>query len=615
MKKLLFLIGVMLVCASLLAQSELRVDPPHWWAGMFEGHLQLMVYGRGIGEFDADLDYEGVTLQGFHPGDSKNYLFVDLMLSPTVKPGIITLKFKHRGKTTKHYYELKQRNPDSADRQSFDSSDAIYLITPDRFANGDYSNDEVNGMKEGLNREFHGGRHGGDLQGVTENLEYIKDLGFTAIWLNPVLENNMEKWSYHGYSTTDFYRVDPRYGSLNSYHELCDKAHSMGMKVIADQIENHCGSEHWWMADLPFNDWINNNGKFVQTTHRRETIQDPYTSANDKRGFSDGWFDSTMPDLNQRNPYLALYLIQNSIWWVEEVGLDGIRQDTYPYPDKDFMSAWSHAIIEEYPKFRIVGEEWSLNPNIVSYWQRDKVNHDGYVSYLPSVMDFPLQAALSNALQEEIGQWSEKFADLYRCLANDYLYPQPQELVIFPDNHDMDRFYTQIGEDFEMWKMGIAYLCVTRGIPQFYYGTVILMSNGEDGSHGVIRADFPGGWDNDTVDAVAGKGLDIQQEEAMDYMRTLLTWRQGSETIHSGNTMHFAPLYAGRRYVLFRYTEEEIVMLIMNKSDKEDILDLKEYAEVLKGKRMAMDVISGQQLTLDNELKVPSRSAMILQFR
>jgi neopullulanase len=357
-------------------------DPPHWWVGMANQHVQLMVRGENIGAHTASVDYDGVTLILTRSGDSKNYLFLNLEIAPTAKAGVMLIKFKSQGKTLKFYYELKQRKKGASLSGGFDASDVIYLITPDRFANGNPDNDQVNSMKEDPDRAFHGGRHGGDLRGIIDHLQYIKDMGFTAIWLNPILENDMEKWSYHGYSTTDFYKVDPRYGTLEEYHELCDRAHEMGLKVIADMIENHCGSNHWWMSDLPFKDWINNDGKYVQTTHRRETIQDPYASASDKKKHSDGWFDKTMPDLNQRNAFMAEYLIQNSIWWVEEVGLDGIRQDTYPYPDKTFMTAWSKSIMTEYPKFKIVGEEWSLNPNIVSYWQKDKVNYDGYVSYL-----------------------------------------------------------------------------------------------------------------------------------------------------------------------------------------------------------------------------------------
>ena len=596
------------------AKTELKAEPPHWWVGMAQQRLQLMIHGENLGAHTASIDYEGVTLTKSQTGDSKNYLFLDMNIAPSAKAGVMLIKFKYQGKTIKFYYELKDRKQGAAQAGGFDASDVIYLITPDRFANGNPDNDEVKGMKEGLNREFHGGRHGGDLRGIIDHLPYIKDMGFSAIWLNPILENNMEKWSYHGYSTTDFYTVDPRYGSMEEYHELCDRAHEMGLKVIADMIENHCGSNHWWMADLPFKDWINSEGKYVQTTHRRETIQDPYASAADKMKHSDGWFDKTMPDMNQRNKYMATYLIQNSIWWVEEVGLDGIRQDTYPYPDKDFMSDWSKAIMTEYPQFTIVGEEWSLNPNIVSYWQKDKVNHDGYVSYLPSLMDFPMQAALSNALQEETGQYSEKFADLYRCLANDYLYPHPNDLVIFPDNHDMDRFFTQVHEDLAMWKMGISYLTVTRGIPQFYYGTEILMSNGDDGSHGVIRSDFPGGWAGDRVNGFERIGLSEEQIEAQDFMKKLLTWRKGAKAVHAGKLMHFAPLFAGRRYVLFRYTDEEKVMLIINKSDQEDHLDLSEYDEVLGGKRVGTNVLTQEKNNLEKGLTVPPYSATIVTF-
>ena len=352
-------------------------------------------------------------------------------------------------------------------------------------------------------------------------------MGFTAIWLNPVLENDMPDYSYHGYAATDFYKVDQRFGSNEEYRALIAKAKDKGIKIIMDMILNHCGSEHWFVKDMPTDDWVNFGGEYVNTSHRRNTVQDIHASEYDKRMFSDGWFVKTMPDLNQRNPLLATYLIQNTIWWIEYSGLSGIRMDTYPYPDKDFMTDWTCAIRAEYPNFNTVGEEWVNNPAIVSYWQEGKDNHDDYTSCLPSLMDFPIQYALAQALVQEEKQYGSGLIELYKMLSQDFLYADPYSLVVFPDNHDMDRFFTQVNEDLDLFKMGIAYILTLRGTPQLYYGTEILMDNeGAPGDHGIIRTDFPGGWKGDEVNGFTGKGLSEQQKEAKAYIKKLLNWRK-----------------------------------------------------------------------------------------
>ena len=420
--------------------------------------LQLLIYGNNIGELTPEINYEGVTLQQTVKVPNANYLFLDLLLSENVKAGSMKINFKKDGAVVEtQAYDLLAREEGSAEREGFNSSDVMYLITPDRFANGSRENDNVKGMTEPLNRSFKGGRHGGDIAGIAQHLDYIKDLGFTAIWLNPVLENNMEEYSYHGYSTTDYYRIDPRFGTNASYQKFCKEARDQGMKMIMDIIVNHCGSEHWWMDDLPSADWINfNEGPYVQTNHQKTVIQDPHASKIDYQTMVDGWFVKTMPDLNQRNPLLATYLIQNSIWWIEYAYLAGIRMDTYPYPHQWFMTNWTRAIMEEYPDFNIVGEEWNENPAIVAYWQRGKHNPNGYISDLRSLMDFPVQKSCTEALLQE-EDWGTGWITLYRTVANDFQYADANELVIFPDNHDMLRFYPQVQEDFDLFKIGIAF--------------------------------------------------------------------------------------------------------------------------------------------------------------
>lgn len=481
-----------------------RVEPLNWWAGMNSPDLQLMVYGRNISAADVKVDYPGVQLISVSKVQNPNYLFVDLKLGRDVKPGIFDIVFENGGKVVASWnYELKAREEGSADREGFGTSDVICLITPDRFVNGNPQNDWVEGMKEKPDRGNRDGRHGGDIRGIINSLDYLQGMGFTAVWLNPVLENNMTRVSYHGYSTTDFYQVDPRYGSNEEYRELNDELDRRGMKLIMDMIFNHAGSEHWWMDDLPMPDWINNYPEYTITTHQRTVNQDPHVSEADFRAMIDGWFVPSMPDLNQRNPFMSKYLIQNSIWWIEYVGIEGIRQDTWPYPDKDMMAEWAERVLEEYPGFNIVGEEWSLNPAIVSYWQNGQVNHDGYHCPLPSLMDFPLQDAVSKGLTEEEG-WGTGLIRIYEMLANDFLYPDPGSLVVFPDNHDMSRFYMQVGEDVGLLKMGLAFFLTTRGVPQLYYGTEVLMTHPGD-SHGDIRSDFPGGWDGDSINAFTGE--------------------------------------------------------------------------------------------------------------
>jgi glycosidase len=489
----------------------------------------------------------------------------------------------------------------------------MYLITPDRFVNGDPNNDSVPSLKESVNRNDITGRHGGDLEGIRRSIDYIDQMGFTAIWLNPVLENNQEKYSYHGYSTTDFYKVDERFGSNEDYRSLTKAARNKNIKMIMDMILNHCGSDHWWMEDLPTTDWINFNNTFQVTNHKRTTVQDQYASSYDKKYFADGWFVKTMPDLNQRNPLFATYLIQNTLWWIEYSGLAGIRMDTYPYPDKDFMTHWTKRVMEEYPNFNIVGEEWSTNPAIVSFWQAGKENHNKYISYLPSVMDFPIQHALVNALKEE-ESWSDGWQKLYEMLALDFLYPDPDNLVVFTDNHDMSRFFTQIDEDISLFKLGMAYLLTIRGIPQIYYGTEILMNNASSPDHGVIRSDFPGGWEEDTINVFNNAGLNTEQVEAQNFLRKLLHWRKTASAIHNGKLMHFAP-YKGV-YVLFRYSAMDKVMIVLNKNREAVELDLDRYAEILDDHVRASDIITEKEYILKKggKLFAPARTPLILDF-
>ncbi|MDW3194002.1 MAG: glycoside hydrolase family 13 protein [Cytophagales bacterium] len=608
---------LILLMVPVLAQKVDRMEPPFWWAGMKNPKLQLMVNGENIAETKPELNYPGVEITAVTSLQSPNYLFIDLEMAVDAKPGTFDIAFKQRGKTKATYsYELKERAAGSAERQGFNTTDVLYLITPDRFANGDPSNDVIDGMREGLNRTEPYGRHGGDIRGIINSLDYLKDLGFTAIWVNPVLENDMEEWSYHGYSTTDFYKVDPRFGTNEEYVELTTKAKEKGIKVIMDMIVNHCGSFHWWMDDFPAKDWVNyqeeyQRGEYQITTHRKPVVQDPYSTAIDRKEFFDGWFVTTMPDMNQRNPYMATYLTQNSIWWIEFADMSGIRMDTYPYPDMDYMTEWTCAVMNEYPNFNIVGEEWFEDPSIVAYWQAAKDNPNGYTSCLPSLMDFPLQAELTKALNNPQGDWNG-WLPAYTTLAKDFSYADPFNLVVFPDNHDMSRFYTQVNEDMDMFKLGLAYYTTIRGIPQFYYGTEVLMSNPGTTEHGIIRSDFPGGWDGDAKNAFSGAGMSAEQKATQNYFKTLLNWRKTSEAVHYGQLKHYNPKQD--IYVLFRYTEGDKVMTILSKNDKDVDLDLSRFSELIIGNEKGKEIISGQSVDLSQGLTVPAKTPLIIDF-
>ncbi len=594
----------------LLAQELQRVEPPNWWVGMQHDTIQLLVYGENIAALRPSIQHHSLTLLKSISVDNPNYLFLDIVIAKNAEPCTVDIQFYKKKKVLLSYpFDLLARADGRKNIAGFDPSDAIYLITPDRFVNGNKWKDNIDGVKEKNDRGNKGGRHGGDLAGIRQRLDYIKDLGFTAIWLNPVLENDMKEYSYHGYSTTDYYKVDPRFGSNEEYRQLAEEARAKGVKLIMDIIVNHCGLYHWWMEDLPDEQWINQWNTYTQTNHRKTVIQDPYAAAADKKQMTDGWFVPTMPDLNQRHPQLAKYLIQNSIWWVEYLGLSGIRQDTYSYADMDFMTDWTAALMREYPNFNIVGEEWFNQPSVIAYWQQGKQNPNGYTSSLKSLMDFPLQMALVRALNHE-ENWNTGWIELYETLALDFLYADPSNMVIFPDNHDMSRIFTQVDEDINRYKQALAFILTTRGIPQIYYGTEILMGNPGTTDHGIIRSDYPGGWAGDAVNAFTGEGLRVEQKEARLWLSKLLHWRQAATVIHTGKLMHFAP--QDGVYVYFRYNEVEKVMVILNKNKGETVLDLGRFSEMLDGVAQGVDVLTGLTYPLRESLDISGEPMLVL---
>jgi neopullulanase len=594
-----------------------RVEPPFWWVGMRQTELQLLVYGQGIGKFKVKSPKQALALLGTTKTDNPNYLFINLAVAKDAQYGDYPIEFWNDGKKqTTHYYALKSRQKQSANRQGFSPKDVIYLITPDRFANGDLSNDRVEGYIEGVDRSNPNGRHGGDIQGIIQHLDYIEAMGFTQLWLNPVLENAHPKVTYHGYSTTDYYKVDPRFGSNQLYRQLSANAKARGIGLIKDVILNHIGTEHWWLKDLPSKDWINNPDTYIETTHRREALHDPHGTQEDIEAFASGWFVPTMADLNQRNPLVANYLIQNCIWWTEYANLSGLRVDTYSYSDKAFLSEFTKRLMSEYPDYNIVAEEWSVSPNIVAYWQRGNQTHDGYQSDLPSLMDFPLQDALVKGLTEK-ETWADGLRKLYELLAVDFVYPNSDNLVVFPDNHDMSRIYTQLNHDIELTKIAVALYATVRGIPQYFYGTEILMDNRDTGSHGVIRTDFPGGWAVDSRNAFSGRGLTDEQTNMQDFTKRLLNWRKDSKAIHMGKMTHYSPQHG--IYVYFRHSQphNDKVMIVINKDTQAKKLDTQRFKSMISAKERAhavIDILNDESVDLTKLLELPAKSIRIFQF-
>ena len=609
-----------------------RIEPPNWWVGFKNDSLQLMVHHQGIAKYKATIEQDGLSLVGVNRGNnSDNYLFLDLVISEEAQPGMFNIRFSDdSGEELIATYELKERQKPAEEYVGFDSSDAIYLITPDRFANGKTDNDSPLPFENQerlkdvvINRNDDYARHGGDIQGVIDHLDYVHNLGFTALWPQPLLTNDMQEASYHGYAITDYYQIDPRFGTLDAYQELSQKLKTKNMKLIMDQVANHCGLEHWWMKDLPFKDWVNHQSNYeanianwsnettINSNHRRTVNQDRYASVVDKDGNSEGWFVATMPDLNQRNPYLAKYLIQNSIWWIETAQLDGIRQDTYPYPDKQFMSDWAGAIMTEYPNFNIVGEEWSTNPLMIGYWQDGQKNNDGYDSNLRSTMDFAMQERVVQALKEEEA-WNTGLVKLYEGLANDFHYVRPEDIMVFPDNHDMSRIFTQLDGDITHTKMALATYAVLPRIFQMYYGTEILMNDfDKPGDHGLIRTDFPGGWGDDKINAFSGEGLSGDQKEMQKFVSKLLNYRKNSKAIHKGKTIHFAP-YQGVYILVRKLEDEETVVLILNKNSEPIILDLDHYKELGLDGQTLRNVLTDQDLKWSSLMEMDEQGVLVL---
>lgn len=592
--------------------SQIRVEPPFWWAGMNNPDLQLLIYADNIADCELEFKYPGLSLSKVNKAENPNYLFLDLTFTKDIKPGIVKLTFTKNGETQYTYnYEIRQRQSQSANRKGFGPSDVIYLLMPDRFANGDPGNDSHPDMLEKADRTNPSGRHGGDIAGIKKNLNYLEDLGVTAIWINPLLENNQPAYTYHGYAITDFYKVDPRYGTNQDYVDLVTAAHQKGLKVIMDMIFNHCGINHWFIKDLPGKGWIHEFPAFTRSNFRAESLTDPYASEIDRNTMQQGWFDNNMPDLDQRNPFVSKYLIQNSIWWIEYAGLDGIRMDTQPYPYKEIMTDWTKQVFSEYPDFNIVGEAWMQKESMTAYYQKDTQLGDGYNSGVPSITDFPMYNAITKAFTEPEG-WAEGMARIYYVLAQDFLYTNPSYNLIFADNHDLNRFYTTINKDLDAYKMATTFLLTTRGIPSIYYGTEFLMEGEEHKGHGDIRKDFPGGWASDSINYFNETDKSEDQKEAFKHLQTLLNWRKNSKAVSQGTLKHYIPSQGV--YVYFREYENERVMVILNNSKEAQSVETARFKEDLRGTVYGKNVLTGGQFTFRHNILLEPRQSLVIEL-
>ena len=615
-----------------------RIEPTDWYVGLKDASLQLMVYGKDIKTADVTTDYPGVKIDSLVRLDSPNYLLVYMNVKDA-QPGTMTLLFQQGKQKKKVNYTLKAREKKGEERYGFSNADVLYMLMPDRFASGRTDNDQIKGMRPYKNdRTQPSLRHGGDLEGIRQHLDYFKELGVTALWFTPVLENDSPdhgtQSTYHGYATTNYYRVDPRFGSNEEYRQLCDEAHAKGIKIVMDMIFNHSGYEHPWTLDMPSKDWLNTpewlspenqakavemktmdgaakvNDKYLQTSYKLTPVVDPYASKIDLHETVDGWFVPTMPDLNQRNPHVIKYLIQNSIWWIETVGIDGIRMDTYPYADRDAMAQWMKIIGEEYPNFNTVGETWVTEPAYTAAWQKDsKLSEKN--SYLPTVMDFAFYDRINQAKNEETDAWWNGFNRIYNNFVYDYLYPNPSNVMAFLENHDTDRFLGE-GKDTVALKQALALLLTVNRTPQLYYGTEVLMNGTKHITDGNVRKDFPGGFPGDTKNCFTREGRTQAENAMFDWLSRLLHWRQGNDVIIKGKQTQFIPFNG--IYVIARQYQGKTVLTILNGNRKQADMQLDRYAEIIGNATAAKDVITGRTVKLDKKLSLKSRQTLILEF-
>jgi neopullulanase len=590
-----------------------HVEPGNWWVGMKHHQVQVLLHGPQIANYTPSV--KGLNVLGIIKTENPNYLFITVETQDkNAGTYPIILSDKKKKEVARFEFKLEERIYQSANREGFSSKDVIYLLMPDRFANLYPGQDTYVGMTEPGNRDLPGGRHGGDIQGIIEHLNYIKELGATTIWTTPLLEDNEPTYSYHGYAQSDLYKVDPRYGNNSWFKEMVLEAHRQNLKVIKDEVPNHWSSKHWMMKDLPTKTWIHEFPTFTRSSYRTSTQMDPYASESDVRASEDGWFDTSMPDLNQANPLVLNYLIQNTIWWVEFAELDGLRVDTYSYNDKEAIAKWTKVIMDEYPNFNMVGEVWMHDQAQISYWQKDSPisSLQSYNSNLPAVMDFTLHDAFTQAFNEPEQGWDKGMVRFYENFVNDFLYKDPNNLLIFFENHDTQRF-NEYCPKIEDYKLATTLLATTRGIPQIYYGSEIGMKGDKGKGDADIRRDFPGGWPGDTNNAFTDKGRTEEQKAYFDFSKKIWNWRKGKSVIHSGSFTQFLP--QNNVYVYFRHNENETVMVVLNNSKEAQTLDLLRFSDLIKKHKSSLDIISGNTIPLERTLTIDSKKSYILELK
>jgi glycosidase len=611
MKKWILFLG--LLSAPIFAQVE-KMEPPFWYAGMHNPDLQIMFYGKNIAQNAVNVS-NGITIKNIQKTENPNYLFVTIDTENS-QVQELTFTFKNNSKSFIQKYSLKERKKNSALRKGYDASDVIYLLMPDRFANGNPKNDSDKSVTEQGNRSLPGGRHGGDIEGIVKNLDYLKELGATAVWSTPLCEDNDETYSYHGYGQSDVYKIDPRYGTNEDYLRLSSELHQRGMKNIMDYVTNHWGWKHWMIKDLPTNDWVHQFPTFTQSNYRMTTQFDINASKEDAEHCMDGWFVKSMPDLNQSNQLMLNYLVQNAIWWIEYADLDGFRVDTFSYNDKVGISKWCQSIIDEYPYFNIVGEVWMHDQAQMAYWQKDsKIGAiQSFNSNLPSVMDFTLHDAFGIVFNEDESSWDKGLIKVYDNFTNDFLYANPNNIMTFLENHDTMRFNEIYKNDFKKYQLGMTLIATVRGIPQLYYGSEIGMAGNKDkGGDAAIRQDFPGGWDGDTNNAFTNAGRTAEQKQYFDFTSKLLQWRKTNETVHFGKMKHYVP--ENNVYVYFRYTDNKSVIVLLNNSSKIQNIKTNRFKESIQNYNTGKEVLTGKIIDLKNEITIEAKSSLIIELQ
>ena len=608
-------LGVVVSASAAKPKFQIKhVEPLSWWVGM-NTPLQLMINADGVAEYGVEIlpADQGVAVTAVHKADSPNYIFVDVAVSDDAKAGDYTLRLSNGKRKYDYTYTIAERLEGSRERASFTTADFVYLIMPDRFANGDPTNDSTDDTVEKVNRNNPGRRHGGDIQGIIDHLDYIADLGATAIWSTPLLLDNENGASYHGYSCSDYYMIDPRYGTNELYCKYVEECHKRGLKVIMDIVPNHSSTTHWWYNDLPFADWVHKWDSYTQSNWTFSTNMDFNASKADLYQMESGWFDSSMADMNLDNPFLLNYFKQWAVWWIEYSGLDGFRVDTYPYNEKMPMSEWCKAVMEEYPNFNIVGEVWTSSIPQLAYWQGGNYNKDGFDSHLKSIMDFPLHDAMRMAMTESgNGGWGQGMTRVYDVVSHDFVYHDLSNMMIMAANHDTDRIGDVCEGDVRRMKIVHTLLCTMRGMPQMLYGDELMFrSTDRSKGHPTLRVDFPGGWEGDKVNLFDRANHNGDQKALFDYTRHMMNWRKSKEVIHTGRTLHF--IDRDNTYAYFRYNDREVVFVYINNSASEHTVPWKRYAEISADLTVGRDVVSGEQVDMTN-VKVAPMSTLVVEF-